>query len=270
MNKKEVIEQLEIKDSKQIEKREKKISDQVKTFSQEEIAIIKNTVAKGTTDLELAYFLNVAKVYGLNPFTKQIWCYKDNKGNVIVFAGRDGFLAISQRNPRWNGICSCEVREGEKFTMNVAMGEISHNKDITSKAKILGAYAICKPKGCEIVTIEWADFDTYNKNYNVWKADPVAMIKKVAESHCMAKAYGISGLAVEEDFDTSSGTAFTINHEEKPDIKNIHYAGKLINTSTYDDEMKDVLEKKIYSPDLTNMEFEQIMNEIQMNQPKKY
>jgi len=96
------------------------------------------------------------------------------------------------------------------------------------------------------------------------------MIKKVAESHCLAKAYGISGLAVEEDFDTSSGTAFTINHEEKPDIKNIHYASKLINTSTYDDEMKDVLEKKIYSPDLTNMEFEQIMNELQMNQPKKY
>jgi DNA-directed RNA polymerase specialized sigma24 family protein len=42
MNKKEVIEQLEmeIKDPKQIEKREKKISDQVKTFSQEEIAQI--------------------------------------------------------------------------------------------------------------------------------------------------------------------------------------------------------------------------------------
>ena len=53
-----------------------KISDQVMIYTPEEVGIIKATVAKGFTDIELAYFLNVSKVYGLNPFTKQIWGYK--------------------------------------------------------------------------------------------------------------------------------------------------------------------------------------------------
>lgn len=247
-----------------------KISEQVQIYSPEEVGIIKATVAKGFSDTELAYFLNVAKVYGLNPFTKQIWGYKDNKNNIIVFAGRDGFLAKAQRDSRWNGISSDVVREGEPFEMNVATGRISHNKDITSKAKILGAYAISRPKGTLYPTIEWADFDTYNKNYNVWKADPVAMIKKVAESHCLAKAYGISGLAVEEDFRVNDGTVYPIDHEEKPSMKSIGYASELIRTSNFDEDMKEIFEGKIGDKDLTTSELDTIITELQNNQPKKY
>jgi len=247
-----------------------KISDQVAIYTPEEVAIIKATVAKGFTDIELSYFLNVAKVYQLNPFTKQIWGYKDNKNNIIVFAGRDGFLAKAQRDSRWNGISSDVVREGEEFTMNVAKGEISHNKDVTSKSKIIGAYAISQPKGTKYPTIEWADFDTYNKGYNVWKADPVAMIKKVAESHCLAKAYGISGLAIEEDFDTTSGTAVIIDHESPPAKHILLIADDLIRTSNFDEDMKEVYEDKVNDPDLTSVELDNIIRELRDNQPKKY
>ena len=250
--------------------REQRISNQVKTFSPEEIAIIKNTVAKNTTDLELAYFLNVAKVYNLNPFTKEIWCYKDGKGNVIVFAGRDGFLNKAQTDKKWNGIASDIVREGETFSMNVAKGEISHNKDVLSKAKIVGAYAICKPKGCEISTIEWADFDTYNKGYNVWKSDPAAMIKKVAESHCLQKAYGLAGLANAEDFELKGETVYTIDHEERPTISDILRADELLRTSNYDDDTRQMIERKLSDQKLTNSELEHIVAELRNNQPKKY
>jgi len=249
---------------------QERISEQIEIYTPAEVGIIKATVAKGFSDIELSYFLNVAKVYGLNPFTKQIWGYKDNKNNIIVFAGRDGFLAKAQRDPRWSGIASDAVREGELFEMNVAEGRVSHNKDVTSKAKILGAYAICKPKGCTIATIEWADFDTYNKGYNVWKADPVAMIKKVAESHCLAKAYGISGLAVEEDFDIKNDIAYVRDHEEKPTTKSTMYAHELIRTCTGDEDYKQIMEDKVNDPELTNIELENIVAELQMNQPRKY
>jgi phage recombination protein Bet len=245
-----------------------KISDQVAIYSPEEVGIIKATVAKGFSDIELAYFLNVAKVYQLNPFTKQIWGYKDNKNNIIVFAGRDGFLSKAQRDPRWNGIASDVIREGEKYEINIATGQISHVKDVLSKAKIIGAYAICKPKGCEISTIEWADFDTYNKGYNVWKADPVAMIKKVAESHCLAKAYGISGLAVEEDF--KEGTAYPIDHETRPTVNAIGYADTLLQRCTLDEDTKCIIETKLCDQTLTNVELEEIINELKENQPKTY
>jgi len=247
-----------------------KISDQVKVFTSEEIAIIKSTVAKGTTDMELAYFLNVAKSYDLNPFTKQIWCYKDNKNNLIVFAGRDGFLAKAQRDKRWNGIASDVIREGEKYEINIAIGQISHVKDVVSKAKILGAYAICKPKNCEIATIEWADFDTYNKGYNTWKSDPVAMIKKVAESHCLAKAYGISGLAIEEDFQIQDDKVYTIDHENRPTVGAIGFADELLRRSTYAEDTKMIIENKLCDQSLTNMELEEIMNDLKNNQPAKY
>lgn len=247
-----------------------KISEQVKEWTPEEVAIIKDTVAKGFTNLELAYFLNVAKVYGLNPFTKQIWGYKDGKGNIIVFAGRDGLLSKAQRDSRWNGISSDVVREGEHFEMNAGAGKISHEKQIGNKNPIIGAYAISKPKGCEYPTIEWADFEIYNKGYNVWKADPVAMIKKVAESHCLSKAYGISGLAIEEDFVIHNGVAIPSDHETKPSIKSFGYAEELVRKSTYDDDMKEVFYSKLADPNITNIELDNLIEELKMNQPKEY
>jgi phage recombination protein Bet len=255
---------------KSLAEREQKISDQITIWSPEEIAIIKATVAKGMTDLELSYFLNVAKVMKLNPFTKEIWAYKDLQNNIIIFAGRDGFLAKAQGDKRWNGIASDVVREGEPFNMNVGIGEISHKKDVTSKAKILGAYAICRPKGCEISTIEWADFDTYNKGRNVWKADPEAMIKKVAEVHALKKAYGISGLQAEEDYQIKDDKVVTLDHEEKVTNVSILRALELVNTCTGDEDYKQIIEAKLNAPELTNMEFENIVTELRMNQAKKY
>lgn len=247
-----------------------KISEQVAIYSSEEIAIIKATIAKGLSDMELSYFLNVAKVYQLNPFTKQIWAYKDNKGNVIIFAGRDGFLAKAQRDSRWNGIASDVIREGEKYEINIALGQISHIKDVLSKAKIIGAYAICRPKNCEISTIEWADFDTYNKGYNVWKADPVAMIKKVAESHCLAKAYGISGLAVEEDFEVKGDKVYVSDHESRPSVGAIGFADELLRKSTFDESTKCMIEDKLCDQSLTNSELEEIIGQLKESQPQKY
>jgi len=247
-----------------------KIAEQVKIYSAEDIAIIKSTVAKNATDLELSYFLNVAKSYNLNPFKKEIWCYKDGKNNLIVFAGRDGFLTIAQRSPLWNGIASCEVRKGDDFKMDVAQGQISHSKNVFTKGEIMGAYAICKPKRCEIMTIEWADFETYNKGYNVWKADPVAMIKKVAESHCLAKAYGISGLANEDDFVVKDDIVIVKDHESEVSRLDIIKASELIRSCTGDEDYKDIMERKISDPDLTGTELENIFAELRMNQPHKY
>ena len=247
-----------------------KIAEQVKSYSLEELKIIKETVAKGASDLELAYFANVSKRYGLDPFLKQIWFYKDTKGNIIILAGRDGFLSLAQKDPRWNGITSDIVRKDEFFSMDASNGKTEHHKVVTSKEPILGAYAICRPKGVEITTIEWADFEVYNKNYNVWKSDPAAMIKKVAETHALKKAYGISGLQSEYDFDTTNGKAITIDHESKPDSKSIMLADELIRTCTGDEDYKQIMEDKIKDPELTNMELENITRELQMNQPKQF
>lgn len=178
-------------------------------YSSEEVAIIKQTVAKGTTDSELAYFLSVAKASGLNPFNKEVWCYKNKNNDLLVFTGRDGFLSKAQSNPDFNGIRSSEVKEKDEFSLDIANNKINHLFGIGDRGKIIGAYAIVFRKNGE-PTIEWADFDTYNKGYNTWKTNPAEMIKKVAESHGLKKAFGISGVQSEYDFEVKNDVAIPI------------------------------------------------------------
>ncbi len=189
-----------------------KIAD-VTGFKAEEVSIIKNTVAKGTTDTELAYFLSVCKSVTLNPFMKEIWCYKDSKGNVLVFAGRDGFLKRAQQDKRWNGMTSFEVCMNDEFEINVPEAKVKHNPAFKDRGAIIGAYAIIKPKDCDMPTVEWAELSVYNKGYNVWKSDPASMIKKVVETHALKKAFGISGLSSEYDFEIKDGVALSLDEQ---------------------------------------------------------
>ncbi len=177
-----------------------KVSD-ITGYTPNEIAIIQQNVAKGTSATELAYFLNVCKTMTLNPFNKEVWCYKDKRGNLLIFAGRDGFLSKAQQNPLFNGIRSCEVRENDDWNIDVANNKIKHNidKPLKERGEIIGAYCIVFRKGGE-PTIEFSDFATYNKGFSAWKTHPAEMIKKVAESHALKKAFGISGIQSEHDF----------------------------------------------------------------------
>ncbi len=179
-------------------------------FTPEQVMLIKTTVAKGTNDNELAYFLSVAKSVNLNPMIKQIWCYKDNKGNLLMFAGKDGFLAIAQRDIRWNGITSAYVCENDNFELDIPNGIVKHTFSGIKRGNIIGAYAIVKPKGCDLATIEWADIKTYDKNQFVWNSHKGDMIMKVAEIHALKKAFGISGLNDEYDFNIQNNVALPL------------------------------------------------------------
>jgi phage recombination protein Bet len=191
-----------------------KVSD-ITGYKPNEIAIIQQNVAKGNSATELAYFLNVCKTMTLNPFNKEVWCYKDGRGNLLIFAGRDGFLSKAQQNPLFNGIRSCEVRDNDEWSIDVANNKITHviSKSLKDRGEIIGAYCIVFRKGGE-PTIEFADFKTYNKGYNAWKTHPAEMIKKVAESHALKKAFGISGIQSEYDFNFNDNKATPINTEE--------------------------------------------------------
>ncbi len=194
---------------------DQKISTAV-NYSPEQVAVIKNTVAKNTTNLELAYFLSVCQSVDLNPFVKEIWCYKDKKGNMLVFAGRDGFLAKAQRNPNFNGMRSCEIRENDEFEIDVANSSIRHTVKGFGEERgaIRGAYAIVFRKDGE-PTIELVDFARYNKGWSVWKTHPEEMIKKVAEVHALKKAFGISGIQCEYDFEVKDSIAKPLANPEE-------------------------------------------------------
>ena len=182
-------------------------------YTNQEIAVIQNSVAKGTNKIELAYFIKVCKTVGLNPFIKEIWCYKDNRDNLLVFAGRDGFLAKAQRDKNFAGIRSSEVRQNDVFKIDIANNKITHEFGIDERGEIVGAYAIVFRKGGE-PTIEYVDFKTYNKGWNAWKTHPSEMIKKVAETHALKKGFGISGIQSEYDFQEKNNIVNPIQTEK--------------------------------------------------------
>lgn len=184
-------------------------------FQAEMIAVMHNTVAKGTSISELAYFLSVCKGLDLNPLNREVWCYKDNKGNLLIFTGRDGFLAKAQKNSKYNGIRSCEVRENDTFRMDIANAKIVHEFGVADRGKIIGAYAIAFVKDSE-PTIEWVKFSDYDKGRNTWSDFPADMIKKVVECHSLKKAFGMSNLNSEYDFEIKNGVAIQPSNKPEP------------------------------------------------------
>ena len=237
-------------------------------FSPEEVGVIKGSIAKGTTDTELAYFLQVCKNVNLNPFLKQVWCFKDNKGNLLIFAGRDGYLEIAQRDQRWTGMSSAYVCEKDQFTMDVPKGIVKHTFGI-DRGKIIGAYCIIRPKGLKVSTVEWAELDEYKpKNasvYSPWSNTPGIMIQKCAEVHALKKAFGISGLNSEDDFSVINNVAVPVQELNKPEINKEHERIQLLieDCKTIDDLKnisKDVPEEL---QGLWNQKLEQIDAELE-------
>ena len=180
-------------------------------FSVEQLATLKNTIAKSLSLQDFSVFLTLSKSHDLNPFHKEIWAYKDSKGNLVTFAGRDGFLKRAKRDPNYRGLQSMAVYENDNFISRPHEENpekmITHEiKSLTksSRGKLLGAWCIVKMNGIRPF-LAIAMLEDYTRNSPTWKSHPEAMIIKVAETNALKKATGITGLASEYDYDIGPG-----------------------------------------------------------------
>lgn len=150
-----------------------------KRWSPGEMALIKSVIAPKCSDEEVRLLLYQAKTYKLDPLLKQIWAVKYSEGKpASIFVGRDGYLEIAHQSGQFDGMDSGMVKGGD--------GEIV-------------AYAIVYRKDmARSIRVE-VSLKEYNKKQGNWLTMPDTMLKKVAESQALRKAFNVSGIYSPEE-----------------------------------------------------------------------
>ncbi len=141
----------------------------------EMIDTLKQTVCRGATDAQLKVFIEVCRGTGLNPFLREVWFVP----SVGIMAGRDGYLAIANRHPQFDGMETHVDRDDNnvpiRATCTVWRKDRAH------------------PIICE------AYYSEYRKSSSVWSTYPSAMISKVAEVLALKRSFAINGVVTEEE-----------------------------------------------------------------------
>lgn len=137
---------------------------------------IRHMCANGATDPEFKILVATARLLGLNPMLKQIWCVKNKNRPDLpaqIYASRDGFLAIAHRSGQFDGMQSGTRKndEGDEIGWcRIWRKDASH------------------PFEVEILRKE------YDTHKNLWESKPQTMTIKVAEAHCLRRAFDIQGV----------------------------------------------------------------------------
>ena len=149
-------------------------------YNPQQIQLLRDMCARDCTDNEFLLLMQLAKTYQLDPFAKQIWAVKYGNNPAAIFCGRDGFLAIAHRSGKFDGMESGTRKDGDDL---VGWCRV-YRKDMS------------RPFEVEVSLSE------YSTGKNLWQTKPKTMIVKVAESHALRRAFGISGLYAPEEIDT--------------------------------------------------------------------
>ncbi len=171
-------------------------------FSAEQIALIKRTIARGTSDDELALFIQVARRTGLDPFTKQIYAIKrrdkdEGRDVMAIQVGIDGLRLLAERTGLYQG------QLGPYWC-----GEDGQWRDVwldETHAPAAAKVGVLKAGFTEPL---WgiARYKSFKPRFNdfMWQQMPDHMLAKAAEAQALRKAFPAetAGLMIpEEDAD---------------------------------------------------------------------
>jgi len=158
--------------------------------SQELLTTLRNTVAVGATVAEFEMFVQFCKSTGLNPFKKEIWFIKDQQsGRLQMMTGINGFWTLANSFPEFDGAETGMISATGEWVKSVPDGSF------------IGAWCRVYRKDRRIPQEGEALLADYKKPRGMWTSAPRIMIKKVAESIALRKAFPsqLNGLYTAEE-----------------------------------------------------------------------
>lgn len=193
-------------------------------YSKELILLAKQTLLPPEgTEADLYYLFQLAGKYQLDPFAKEIWLIpmkrKNAAGNwekhAVPLIGRDGMLALAERNPRYLGIRAAVVHDKDEYEVlaeprilpNGCPSYVRHRCigfGSGARGAVLGAWCEVYQQGRETVLFE-AEIGQYlpgNLNdFSPWKNQPDVMTIKCAIVNALRQAVRVSGVYVDAEMD---------------------------------------------------------------------
>ncbi len=186
----------------------------IQCWGPEKVRLIKEHVAQGCSDSELAYFLEVAQAVGLNPLKKEVYAIKRwdarlKKEKLTIQTGIDGFRKIAHRTGVCLGISAPDFRKEGKGKELVAAVVVK---------KLVAGHV------CEFpAEARWSEYAQKTKNgayTHMWSSKPYLMLGKCAEALALRKAFAdeLSGVYTSDEM----GTAAPAPEPTKPSNGEVH------------------------------------------------
>jgi phage recombination protein Bet len=167
----------------------------------EQMDIIKNSICKGASDMELKYFLYVCQKTGLDPMTKQVYSvarFNSQTGMMerTIQTGIDGLRLIAERTGKYEG------QEGPFWCGNDGVWLDVWTSSESPVAAKVGVYKAGSNRPTYGVA-KYSEYCQTTKNgvTTMWKKFPTTMLAKVAEAIALKKSFpqDLSGIHSTEE-----------------------------------------------------------------------
>jgi len=177
----------------------------LKISGQNLIETLKRTAFKAQVNDDQMYALMViAKQYGLNPWTKEIYAFPD-KGGIVPIVGVDGWMRIINSHPQFDGM---EFEQNEESCTCII-----YRKDRNHPTKVTEFMAECR-----------------RSNAGPWQTHPRRMLRHKALIQAARMAFGFAGIYDEDEAERikeSTGAPVQIKEVERQEYSQAEFDQKV-------------------------------------------
>lgn len=166
-------------------------------FDNQQLAIIRQTVARGTTPEEFALFIEVCKYHALNPFARQIYAVvrigRDGSRQLAIQTSIDGYRLLAERSQKYAG------QIGPQWC---GKDGVWHDVWLSDESPAAARVGVLR-KDFEQPVWGVAKYKSYIGTGPLWSKMPDVLLAKCAESLALRKAFPaeMSGVYTREEME---------------------------------------------------------------------